>query len=35
MKGRIPLQAGVADENVDGAEFLHHPRKHRGDLILR
>ncbi len=30
----IALQAGIVDENVDGAEFLHHPREHRGDRDL-
>ena len=35
MKRRVALQAGVADENVDCAELLHHPREHRSDLIFR
>ncbi len=34
MKRRVTLQAGVADENVDCAELLYHPREHGSDLIF-
>jgi len=28
VKRRVALQAGIGDENVDGAEFPYHPREH-------
>ena len=34
LEGRVLLQAGVGDQDVDRAERLEHPGEHRLDLIL-
>src|SRR5262249_13957519 len=34
VKGRIALQSGVVDQNVDSAKLIEHALKHRLDLVF-